>query len=51
MRSIAVQFLERHIVTPAIRPSFDALLSSSMPLPNSLTAELVMILLVLACRL
>jgi hypothetical protein len=47
MRSIAAQFLERHIVTEAIRPSFDALLASAMRLRNSLAAEIVMVLLAL----
>src|SRR5690242_12434615 len=46
MRSIAAQFVERHIITTAIRPQFDAALASAMRLRNSLAAELATVLLV-----
>ncbi len=47
MRAIAAQFLERHIVTAAIRPQFDAVLASAMRLRNSLAVEFAAILFVL----
>jgi hypothetical protein len=47
MRSIAAQFLERHIITDALRPSFDRILASAMRLRNSVPAELTAAALVL----
>src|SRR4051794_8126132 len=46
MRAIAAQFLERHIVTNGIRSSFDAVLASASRMRNSITAEIVIALLV-----
>jgi len=45
MRAIAAQFIERQIVTSAIRSSFDAILSSAMRLRNSIVAEVAIVLL------
>jgi hypothetical protein len=46
MRAIAAQFVERQIITPAIRPRFDAILSSAMRMRNSVPAEIAILLLV-----
>jgi hypothetical protein len=46
MRAIAVQFIERQIITDTVRPAFDAIVSSTMRLRNSLIAEIAMLLLV-----
>jgi hypothetical protein len=45
MRAIAAQFVERQIITPEIRPGFDAILSSAMRLRNSVAAEIAILLL------
>ena len=47
MRIIAAQFVERHIVTEAVRPGFDAILASAMRLRNFAGAEIAMLLLVI----
>jgi hypothetical protein len=46
MRAIAAQFVERQIITAAIRPGFDAILSSAMRLRNSVPAEIAILLVV-----
>ncbi|HKD06828.1 MAG TPA: hypothetical protein VKB79_13080 [Bryobacteraceae bacterium] len=46
MRAIGAQFVERNIVTAAVRPEFDAILRSAMRLRNSVGAEIAMVLLV-----
>jgi len=46
MRAIAAQFIERNIVTDRLRPAFNQVLASAMRLRNSLTAEIVLLGLV-----
>jgi hypothetical protein len=47
MRALTAQFIERHIVTEAVRPSFDKVISSAMRWRNSLAAEIALMLLVI----
>jgi hypothetical protein len=47
MRALTAQFLERHIVTPELRPAFEKVISSAMRLRNSSMAEISLLLLVL----
>jgi hypothetical protein len=47
MRPLARQFLERDIIAPASRARFDAALASAVRLRNSVTAEVVLIAVVL----
>jgi hypothetical protein len=48
MRAITSQFLERHIIPEDLRPSFASIISSAMRLRNSVTAEIILLLLVFA---
>jgi hypothetical protein len=47
-RALTSQFLERHIIPENLRPSFSAVVSSAMRLRDSVSAEIVLLLLVFA---
>ncbi len=46
IRPIIMEFVERGIITPEVRPSFDRIIDSAIRWRNSVTAEVVLILLV-----
>ncbi len=48
MRPVVIQFIDRGLVSEAVRPRFDAAIASAMRLRNSITAEVVLITLVYA---
>jgi len=45
MRALAAQFIERQIITAEVRPAFNAVIASAMRLRNSLSVEIVLLLL------
>ena len=51
MRPVARQFLERHLIAPGSRASFDAALVSAQRLRNSVVAEVVLLVIVYAVGL
>jgi hypothetical protein len=47
MRAITAQFEERHLITDAVRPAFNAVVSSAIRLRNLVTVEIALLLLVI----
>src|SRR3954447_5180962 len=47
MRAITAQFEERHLITDAVRPAFNAVVSSAIRLRNLVAVEIVLLLFVI----